>query len=371
MNDSSQLDPRHIANGWEIPNENYCDQPFVVKTQDGAWLCVMTTGSGHEGQGGQHVISVRSTDHGQTWEASVDVEPVDGPEASYAVALVVPSGRIYAFYNHNTDNVRRIKVADDSSDDGYCYRVDSMGYFVYKYSDDNGQSWSEQRYPIPVREFEIDRENIYESEIRFFWNVGKAFAHEGQGYVSLHKVGNFGTGFFVRNEGVLLVSDNILTESDPEKINWETLPDGDIGLRTPEGGGPIASEHSYSVLSDGSFFVVYRSTDGHPVHSYSRDKGHTWDAPQYLRYADGRLVKHPRAANFAWRCSNGKFIYWYHNHGGTWYEDRNPVWILGGVEADSPHGKIIEWSQPEVLLYDDHMDTRMSYPDLVEEGGNY
>ena len=25
-------DPRHIENGWEIPSEGYCDQPYIVKT---------------------------------------------------------------------------------------------------------------------------------------------------------------------------------------------------------------------------------------------------------------------------------------------------------------------------------------------------
>ena len=36
-------DPRHIVNGSEIPNEGYADQPYIVKTDDGAWLCVITT----------------------------------------------------------------------------------------------------------------------------------------------------------------------------------------------------------------------------------------------------------------------------------------------------------------------------------------
>lgn len=161
----------------------------------------------------------------------------------------------------------------------------------------------------------------------------------------------------------------MLTEADPEKIVWETLPDGDIGLRTPPGGGPVAEEQSYSVLSDGSFYCVYRSIDGHPVFTYSRDGGHTWDEPKYKHYADGRLMKHPRAANFVWKCSNGKYIYWFHNHGGTWYEDRNPVWISGGIEKDSPDGRIIEWTQPEILMYEDDVYVRMSYPDMIEEDG--
>ena len=28
-------DPRHIANGWNIPSEGYADQPYIVQTDDG------------------------------------------------------------------------------------------------------------------------------------------------------------------------------------------------------------------------------------------------------------------------------------------------------------------------------------------------
>jgi len=288
-------DWRHIINGREIPTEFYSDQPYVVQTDDGAWLCTVTTGPGHEGKSGQHVVTMRSTDQGRTWSEPVDVEPSSGPEASYAVMLKVPSGRIYIFYNHNTDNIRRVRADRTAYPDGWCTRVDSIGYYVYKYSDDHGRSWSRERYPIPVREFEIDRHNADGGKLRYFWNVGRPFIHQGAAYVSLHKVGGFGEGFFTSSEGVLLRSTNLLTEPDPARITWETLPDGDRGLRTPPGGGPIAEEHSYVVLSDGSFYVVYRSIDGHPVYATSRDGGHTWSTPRYQTYADGRRMKHPPA----------------------------------------------------------------------------
>jgi len=125
----------------------------------------VTTGSEHEGAGGQHIITTRSTDRGKTWTDTVDIEP----------------------------------------------------------SDDNGRCWSKKRYPIDVRAMEIDRENVYGGAIRFFWNVGKPFIHEGSVFVPLCKVGGFGPGFFVCNEGVLLKSDNILKEKDPERIRWEIL----------------------------------------------------------------------------------------------------------------------------------------------------
>ncbi|MHB8997491.1 MAG: exo-alpha-sialidase [Armatimonadota bacterium] len=363
-------DPRHISHGLEIPTEHYSDQPYIVKTDDGAWLCVLTTGAGVEGQSGQHVVTLRSEDLGQTWSAPVDVEPADGPEASYAVLLKVPSARIYCFYNHNTDNMREVIADDPPFTGGTCSRVDSLGHFVFKYSDDHGRTWSQQRHDIPMREMDIDRNNPYGGKVRFFWNVGKPFLHDGAAYVSCHKVGGFGAGFFTRSEGVLLRSEEIVTGDDPATFEWETLPEGELGLHTPPGGGPISEEESYSVLSDGSFYAVYRTTDGHPCEGYSRDQGRTWTA-QYKAFALGHLMKHPRAANFAWKCQNGKYLYWFHNHGGQEYEDRNPVWLCGGVEADSPDGKIILWSQPEIILYDDDTMVRMSYPDLVEDDGRY
>jgi hypothetical protein len=364
-------DLRNIRTGWEIPSEGYADQPYVVVADDGAWLCLLTTGPGREGTKGQHIVSLRSEDRGRTWSKPVDVEPPDGPEASYAVPLKTPGGRIYAFYNHNTDNLRRVKGDNPPYPDGWCTRVDTQGCFVFKYTDDHGRTWSSQRYRVPVREMQIDRENPYRGKVRFFWNVGKPFTHEDAAYVPLHKVGGFGQNFITRSEGVLLRSPNILTEADPEKITWETLPDGEVGLRAPPGGGPIAEEQSFCVLSDGSFYCVYRTIDGHPACSYSRDGGHTWSTPRYARYADGRLIKHPRAANFVWKCSNGQYLYWFHNHGGRSYDDRNPAWLCGGIEADSPEGKVIQWSQPEIVLYDGDTYVRMSYPDLIEEAGRF
>lgn len=375
-------DLRHISNGRIIPSEGYADQPYIVKTDDSAWLCVMTTGVGKEGAGGQHVVSMRSTDHGRTWEKPVDIEPADGPEASYAVMLKVPSGRIYAFYNHNTDNVREVKQEDGKMQK----RVDSLGHYVFKFSDDHGRSWSTQRYEIPIREFACDRTNVYGGKLRFFWNVGRPLIRDGAAILVLHKVGAMGAGFFAQSEGSFLKSTNILTERDPAKITFETLPDGDVGLRTPPGGGRVAEEQSIVKLSDGSLYCVYRTIDGWPACAYSRDGGHTWTAPAYMTYSpDGRRVKHPRAANFAWNCSNGKFLYWFHNHGGKFvgelgasgkggrspYDDRNPAWLMAGQEIALPQGKMIVWSQPEILLYDDDPFIRMSYPDLVEEGGKF
>ena len=158
-------DPRHLSHGREIPTESYSDQPYIVPTDDGAWLCCVTTGPGHEGAEGQHVATLRSLDQGRTWSEPVPVEPGDSRENSYAVMLKAPSGRVYIFYNHNTDNVREVRWHDGQNT---YQRVDSLGHFVFKYSDDHGRSWSAERYDLPFRLFECDRANVYGGALCFF-----------------------------------------------------------------------------------------------------------------------------------------------------------------------------------------------------------
>lgn len=48
--DAPDPDLRNIKTGSPIPKEGYVDQPYVVITNDGNWLCVLTTGSGVEGE---------------------------------------------------------------------------------------------------------------------------------------------------------------------------------------------------------------------------------------------------------------------------------------------------------------------------------
>lgn len=385
------LDPRFAPSAQKLPlPPGYADQPFVVVLSDGSWLCLVTSADGHEGDVSQGIFSLRSEDHGKTWHPAVKLEPEGSPENSYSVGLVTPAGRVYAFYNFNTKNLREVKTEDG----GVFERADSLGDYVFRYSDDDGGTWSDRRV-VPVREFRCDRGNAYGGKVRFFWNVGKpCIRANGEVIMPLSKVGAMGAGFFAQSEGAFILSPNLLTERDPDKLVFETLPDGDHGLSAPPGGGRVAEEHSVVELSDGSLYCVYRSVDGWPVCSYSRDGGHTWQAPRYKTYSPGgRRMKNPRAANFVWKCSNGNYLYWFHNHGGAFirsldghaslpnglspvsgrspYDDRNPAWLCAGREIDGPDGKLMEWSQPEIVLYDDDPFIRMSYPDLVEQDGKF
>jgi len=369
--DKHMTDPRNIANGYEIPSEGYCDQPYVVKTQDGAWLCVMTTGKGKEGEPGQHIVATRSTDCGKTWSSLIDIEPADGPEASWAVPFITPYGRVYVFYTYNATNQRKVIADTPPFKGGLCRRVDSFGEYAFKYSDDGGRTWSSDRHFISVREMMIDRENAYQGRVKFFWGVGKPIVHRDTMWLGFSKVGGFGEGFFTSSEACFLRSDNILTETNVERIQWQTLPAADHGLRSPE--GPIAEEANLTALSDGSLFCTYRTVAGHPCHAYSRDGGCTWTDPEFMTFhPGGPVLNNPRAANFVRRLETGpyagRYIYWFHNHDGRGYVGRNPAWLLGGIERDSSDGKVIHWGLPEVVLYADDRETRISYPDFIQEG---
>src|SRR5262249_45097401 len=221
-------DWRDIRTGYEIPHEFYADQPYVVVTADGKWLCVLTTGAAKEGSAGQHIVSTITADQGKTWSKPVPIEDPGGPEASWAMPFKTPGGRIYVFYTYNRDNIRKVKGAPER----IATRVDTLGVYAFRYSDDNGRTWSKQRYEIPMRTAAMGRENTCGGKVLFFGGVGKPVVHKEAMIMGFAKVGRWGDpGTQVVTEGWFLRSPNILQQQDPAKIAWETLPDGEEGLR--------------------------------------------------------------------------------------------------------------------------------------------
>ncbi|MBI4328188.1 MAG: exo-alpha-sialidase, partial [Chloroflexi bacterium] len=314
-------DWRNIRTGWVIPDEGYCDQPYVVVTRDGHWLCTLTTGRGQEGQRGQHVAATISTNQGRTWSNLIAIEPADGPEASWAVPLATPGGRVYVFYDYNGDQVETLGSRR--------IRADMLGWYVFRFSDDQGRTWSKERYRLPVRVTACDRANDWAGQVQIFWGISKPVSFGSTVLFGFTKLGRY---MLENGEGWFFRSDNILTEPDPGQIHWQLLPEGDHGLRAPEFGS-IQEEHNLVVLSGGSLFCLYRTTMGHPCQAYSRDGGRTWTRPEPAVYSPGGpRFKHPRACPKIWKTSNGRFLFWFHHHGGKDFLGRNPAWICGGVE---------------------------------------
>ncbi|MBK8975571.1 MAG: exo-alpha-sialidase [Planctomycetes bacterium] len=352
-------DPRDVAGGLPIPDEGYCDQPRIVVLADGTWVCVLTTGPGHEGQAGQHVVATRSADQGRTWSPLVDVEPSD-PErpASYAVSFATSFDRVYAFYTYNGDAVWARPGRDER------IRADTHGWWCYRFSDDAGATWSERRR-IPMRVTACDRDNDWGGTVQMFWAIGDPVrTTDGAVVFGFTKLRRY---FLQDGEGWFWRSDNLDTEHDPDALRFELLPDGDHGLRN-DAFGSVQEEFNVVPMSDGGLACVFRTTLGFPAISYSRDGGHTWTAPAAMRFAPGgRVIRNPRACPKIWRTRAGHYLFWFHHHGGTDFHGRNPAWLIGGIERDDA----LVWSQPEICLYGadrSYATGRFSYPDLIEDG---
>jgi hypothetical protein len=315
---------------------------------------MLTTAPGGESSVGQHVVATTSKDQGKTWTPPVDIEPSTGPHASWVVPLLTPYDRLYAFYDYNGDNTSFGKGKNFDS---------QHGWFVFKYSDDGGKTWSD-RHRIPMRETAGDRTTIGGKTSQMFWSVSKPRVVKDNVYISFSKHTEHWMNF---GDGWVFHSNNVLNEKEPEKIRWELLPEGDYGIRNPEFGS-VLEEHILQPLNAENVFVcVYRTGQGMPAISYSKDACKSWMLPERMRYATGVLIHTPRACPMFWKCSNGNYLFWFHNNASETFQNRNPAWICGGVERD---GRIF-WSQPEILLYADSPSVRMSYPDLVEINNRY
>jgi hypothetical protein len=361
-------DERLVLNGRTIPTESgYADQPSLVKAVDGSWVCSVTTGRGGEGSKGQFVNITRSYDQGQTWTEPIALEPSPW-ESAYSSLTVAPSGRIYCFYCYN---LLEIDVQEAGLE-----RYDMGGVYCFRVSIDNGVTWS-NRYSAHIRDFAIDAcqqfQEVNGKPLKFFWNVSRIWFDGNVFYSPVIKYSYMHHDVIHSSEGVLLRCDGLDDGYDGgyANVKWETLPSGDTGVRAPAGGGYVAEEQSYVTLSDSSLFCTFRTIDGHPAGAISRDGGYTFEPSEYLRYADGRQMKHNRAATFIWPLRDGKYFYWFNNHGERWYARRNPIWCAIASEVETPAGLTLRFGQPEILLY--HPDPRigMSYPDLLEDGGVY
>ena len=345
----TNIDPRYIRNGSKLPSECYVDQPYVIVCDDGSWLCTMTTSPGTERARMNHIVATKSYDQGKTWTNLENIESQGGPQSSWAVPLKVPNGRIYVFYNYNKNRLKGAEAV-------------FSGPFMFKYSDDNGKTWSEKRYEVPWRITQIDRDNNSNGKYQFFWSIDKPVITDNAAYIAFSKIFiNFN-----RTEGFILKSKNILTEKNPEKIKWQMLPKGDTGICDSKF-GKVQAEHNMVILNNENLYVVNRTTTGSPTYAISSDGGNTFTKPQFMRYANGERMGTPRACPKIHKTKDGKYLFWFHNNfRKQTHNGRNPVWLSGGIEKN---GTIV-WSQPEIVLYDKDPELLgMSYPDYIEQGG--
>ena len=190
----------------------------------------------------------RSLDKGRSWSGpkvlAGDPTGRPGNWASWGFPFVVPgTGRVYIFWN------QYIGVTD--------MREDTTGILAFRFSDDDGSSWSET-YDLPIGKGAISNPNpeapenwiVYQTPIitphgdvmaGFTRWASRAIQPDG--------------GLFDRGSEIwFLRFDNILSQSKPTSLQVTTLPNAEHGIRVPHPTRPeisVAQEPSIQPLSDG------------------------------------------------------------------------------------------------------------------------
>lgn len=397
-------------------------QVQLCKTPSGAWIACWTQG-GHEANPDQRVVTARSLDNGRTWGAEIvieapgltaDVSSValakggasrEGAKAggdyrvpAWIVSYVVPhTGRVYVFYWYN---VHGVPLRD-------------AGDIFFKYSDDDGLTWSmRRRVGVPKTAMDHDEPGDIHG-----WNFGQPrLLPTGQvmmTYVKIRRSSLYPKGWRLdaRNrwqpepgadpttkpaneqggspndwctEVFLLELTNILTETDPEKLAFRFLPEGDEGLWVPYPGTDrhFGQEGTLVGLSGGRLLCVFRSRLGHPFYATSADRGATWSKPEVLRLSPGGTpFDQPCAPCPMSKLPDGRFVFLFHNtkpEGWGWYP-RDPLWIAVGREKPGVKENAgLFFTQPRVLVYNDGQpagpfkDFEIGYPQFYQFAGkNY
>ena len=287
------------------------------------------------------------------------------------------AGGVYLFWNQN------IGIQD--------VREDTTGELMYRWSDDDGRTWSEPSR-LPIRKSAISNPDpkVPESWVTFQCPIITRRGDVMVGFTrwASTKVQPKG-GLFERDSEIwFLRFDNILTVENPADLKVTTLPDGEHGLRVPAPGETamsVAQEPTFQDLSDGRMICTMRNRTGCIQYALSADGGHTWDEPRPMRFAPGgpRLPQ-PLAPCPMYKLSDGRFIQVFHNndgtaHGGKGVTDskvvRRPVFAAIGREIHNPDQPLI-FTQPRVLAdnngvpFGEKHDTQIgTYPSLFEFEG--
>ncbi len=369
-------------------------QAQLAVTSRGTWLCVWTQGT-TEAERDQRVVLARSDDQGRTWSTEIVIEDSTGAYQvpAWIMIYTVPhSARIYVFYWYNQNGIP----------------LRDAGDIFLRFSDDDGYSWSE-RSPLHIPRKAVDDP---EGDIHG-WNFGQPrLLPTGQVIFTFNKMRRSamyppgwsldannawlrpadaradepepiqgGTPNGWETEVWFVECENLLTETDPAKLRFRVLPDGDHGLWVPYPNSErhFGQEGTLVGLSGGRILCTFRSRRGHIYFSVSADRGRTWSEPDKLRYCPGgEPMIQPCAPCPIHKMADGRFVLLFHNvqpNERGWHP-RDPLWVTVAREAPGVQENAgLFFSAPKPILYNDRVaggpfnDTEISYPQFYEIAG--
>lgn len=308
---------------WESDNEHI----HVFLHEQFGGLIAIWTQSSVEGAGDNHAVISHSKDHGKTWIApqyivgAMPSRDKKEKQASWAWPVVSLSGRIYLFYQRETDDIDNYRS---------CSAVLSC-----MYSDDFGDTWSESGdIPQPITGYdsgEVQNNIIFQMPARTAdgkYLVGytkntslKIKAAKANWWEADSRI------FFMRLENI---------DDDPgiDEIQITFFQNGGDGISVPLPSDPmysVAQEPSVVILPDGRLFCSLRTAAGCVYYCISENLGEIWSAPKPLRFDDGSLFVHPLSPCPIYELEKGRYIQLYHGTAENIGASRNPLMKVYGT----------------------------------------
>ncbi len=339
----------------EVVGDRYNDHFQVFDKPDGTLFAAWTQATG-EGDVDQHICFSKSLDRGRTWTAPTilagspnHVNPQ--PIASWQQPMVSRSGRLYVLWNQRITNDRL-----------------HHGVMMGKYSDDNGETWSQPRVVALPR---VNRDPLDRPPSWCIWQRPLRLGQDGKYVVGLSRHGRPADGAATaaapatpgrRAQSALpgttvefIQYDNIDDDPAVEDIRVVMLAanEGEMAVVDPRW-GLCAEEASIVNLPDGRLFALMRTSAGSPYWSQSRDKGRTWDEPKPLTDAQGRAYRHPRAPCPIYdrrgpEASSGEYFAFISNQERDEvnpYHPRGPLFLIAG-RFDPAGEQPIRFAEPK------------------------
>ncbi|MBL4575022.1 MAG: exo-alpha-sialidase [Opitutaceae bacterium] len=338
--------------------KNTGNEHFLVFDGPDGSLMVIWTQSTYEGMPDQHIVFARSDDGGKTWTPPKTIACKDETHgmASWAFPLVTHSGRIYAIFS------RHIGVND--------YATHTTGLMAGIYSDDNGETWSEEGIiPMPKSKWDNADPNIPANWI--VWQKparisdGKYFAGMTR-WVSPTVRGEPPIESWISHASVVefVRFENLDDNPEVKDIHIRFTMSDDEALQYPYPGYPdvsVIQEPTVIALPDDRLFCIMRTAAGYTVYSVSEDGGIKWSQPLPLRFQDGgEILKHPLSPSPMYDVGKGDILFFYHDNDGNFEQwtpidsnwHRRPIFLVRGQYrpgAEQP----VWFSQKEFFMDND------------------
>ena len=279
----------------------------AIKTPGGDYLLMFPTntvtvpdGRCHYGRQDRKVndlVAFRSSDRGATWHGPSRPIDIDYNLHGFIPLMPragsgVPEGRIYCFGTQPIWSLHTIERG-----------LHENAPIGFRYSDDDGHTWSEVRLIRPTKDPDFTGMSVMrmcETEAGT-WLLG---SHEGD--------------WSYRP----LMTRQYILRSEDQGQSWELLPDARHG-GWHAGGFNRMDELRPIDLGNGEVYAMARTPEGHLWNLRSHDNGLTWSEPKPTS------LVHPDAPPMLFMLSNGDLAAFHHNR----HHDLDYTGLSGDKEA--------------------------------------